>query len=73
MHIKRKDSSPPPTAYKTQEKWIYDRSFNGERTLKFLPTARKTFIDEITADAKRESSPSPATYKLNYQRTERRS
>ena len=73
MHIKRKDSSPPPNAYKTAEKWNYDRSWNGESTLKFLPSARKTFIDEITHEAKRQSSPGPASYKLNWNRTERRS
>ena len=73
MHIKRKDCSPPPNAYKTSEKWNFDRSYNGESTLKFLPSARKTFIDEIRDDAKRNQSPGPSSYKVNLVRTERRS
>ena len=75
LYIRKKDKlvGPKPTSYDTNPKWDYDRFHKGERTLKFLPSARRTFIDDVIHVAKRRSTPGPDTYRLNHVRTERRS
>ena len=52
---------------------MYDRHFKGETTLKFYPSARHTFVDEIRLEQKRRSTPGPGTYKLEHSRVEHRS
>ena len=64
---------PSPSMYETNTKWDYDRHHKGERTLKFLPSERKTFIDDVIHAAKRRSTPGPSSYRTNHVRTERRS
>ena len=75
LYLRKKDKNvnPPPTLYDTSQKWEFDRLRGGERTLKFLPSARRTFIDDVIHVAKRRSTPGPTTYRVNHVRTERRS
>lgn len=40
LHIKRKDGSPAPTTYNVDPKWTFDKSFRGDRTLKFYPSQK---------------------------------
>ena len=47
MYIKKKDGTPPPTTYNVDPKWTFDKTFRGDRTLKFYPSQKQTFIDDI--------------------------